>query len=35
LPWAIFPGPEKELLGRYVIVIDTLDRALCGSGSPK
>jgi len=35
LPWAIFDGPEKELLKRYMIVIDTLDQALCAQGSDK
>lgn len=29
LPFAIFQGPEEELLQRYRIVIDTLDQALC------
>ncbi|RFA07127.1 hypothetical protein B7R21_16860 [Subtercola boreus] len=34
LPWAIFDGPEAELLERYMIVIDTLDQALCNSDVP-
>jgi D-alanyl-D-alanine carboxypeptidase len=29
LPWAIFQGPEEELLERYLVVIDTIDQALC------
>ncbi|WP_172592247.1 hypothetical protein [Subtercola boreus] len=35
LPWAIFDGPEGELLERYTIVIDTLDKALCDADAPK
>lgn len=35
LPWAIFDGPEKELLKRYMIVIDTLDEALCAQDSDR
>lgn len=31
LPFAIFDGPEEELLERYLMVIDTLDEALCGT----
>jgi D-alanyl-D-alanine carboxypeptidase len=30
LPWAIFQGPEEELLERYLVVIRTIDEALCG-----
>jgi D-alanyl-D-alanine carboxypeptidase len=33
LPWAIFDGPDDELLKRYLVVIDTIDTALCDPAS--